>query len=226
MRDKRVLLCGLFGVSLLLLNAAAPWQADAAWIAVTNPSFESPDASGGPVSGIPPGWEGSGAVGVFRSPGFGQGASPSDGLQIAWFNVGNAILRQTLTDTYAANTDYALTVDVSPRVPASLGYTLDLVLYAGNDQSNEVKRQEFSYTVTDLFQPTTMTATAADVTAASAVGQSIRIAFENNVGSEVGNTDFDIDNVSLQAIPEPSTLALSAVGLLSLGLVGWRRRRR
>ncbi|MDA1277913.1 MAG: PEP-CTERM sorting domain-containing protein [Verrucomicrobia bacterium] len=32
--------------------------------------------------------------------------------------------------------------------------------------------------------------------------------------------------IELQAIPEPSTFALATLGLLSLGLVAWRRRRR
>jgi hypothetical protein len=37
-----------------------------------------------------------------------------------------------------------------------------------------------------------------------------------------------LDNIAITAftVPEPSTFALAAFGLLSLGLVGWRRRRR
>ena len=35
-----------------------------------------------------------------------------------------------------------------------------------------------------------------------------------------------LDNVLVQDIPEPSTLILTALGLVSLGCVSWRRRRR
>jgi hypothetical protein len=61
---------------------------------------------------------------------------------------------------------------------------------------------------------------------ASDVGDNFQIRFHEPSGS--GGAGLQLTNLNLSAvlIPEPSSLPLLASGLLSLGFVGWRRRRR
>lgn len=222
LKKSHPLRCFAFAVALLGFSAAS---SEAASVAITNPSFESPVTA--TFDGTVTGWEQGPNTGVFVAPGFGQGAAPVDGNQIAFFNASNATLRQTLAEAYAVNTDYTLSVWVSPRVPDSLNYDLDLVFYGGNDQSNEISRTtiDFSGASTDVFAQVSATATAAQINTVGAVGQSIRIAFENaHGGAPVAGVDLDLDMVEVMStqIPEPGMLGLFGVALSSLAI---RRRR-
>lgn len=215
-------------------------QANAANISIPNFSFENP-VTGGAVGEIDD-WTDPNACcdGVFVSPGFGQLAPPTDGNQIAFNNADIGQIFQTLVDTYQASTGYELSVDVSARAGPA-GTDMVMVLYEGiiNDfadlnAGNIVAQRTLTGAdgvLADQFGTFTLTASDADVAAAAAAGQSIGIGFFGAGGGTSGNSDFDLDNVQLVAtsasvVPEPSTLVLTTLGLLSLVLVGWRRRSR
>ena len=53
----------------------------------------------------------------------------------------------------------------------------------------------------------------------------IRYAFGSG-GTNFGLNGFDLESLAGPVVPEPSTLVLCGLSLISLGLVGWRRRRR
>ena len=228
----------LFTAIALLTFAAS--QAHAVSVNIPNFSFENP-VTGGAIGEIDDWTDPNGCCdGVFVSPGFGQGAAPTDGNQIAFNNADIGQIFQTLVDTYQANTGYELSVDVSARAGPA-GTDMVMVLYEGVisdfadlNAGNIVAQRTLTGAdgvVADQFNTFSLTAVAADVATAAAAGQSIGIGFFGAGGGTTGNSDFDLDNVRLEAtaanvVPEPATFSLAALGLLSLGVVGWRRRRR
>ncbi len=194
-------LCGLILSGLLVTLAAS---ANTTPVIIPNFSFESPVTTG--ATFINP-WPGPGFAGVFISPGFGQGASPTDGNQIAFLNADFGRIFRTLTDTFQAGNDYMLSVDVSARSGPGTD-SMRMVLYQGTisgpgdlNASNIIADATLSGAsgvVADQFNTFSVTATPADISAAGAIGQPIGIGFFGlNSGS--GTSDFDLDNVRLLA---------------------------
>ena len=203
----------IVAVSFLVAVAGV---AGAAAIPINNYSFESPVVNPNQWLQPPTGWTLVGNYfGAFRGNGeFGQNAAPTDGNQIAFFNVSSADGRQNLTSSYQGGMDYEMSIDIAARSPYGAAQDMDLILYANNDPNNIVKSRTLTGldVTADVFNTYTMTATAADVAAASAVGQMIGIRFAGNGGSA---GDFDMDNVRLdettavppqtyEAIPNPT----------------------
>jgi len=230
------LLFGLSVASLAALTILAN-NASAISISIPNFSFENPDlGASGAVATIDDWTDPSGCCdGVFVSPGYGQDAAPTDGDQIAFLNVDVGQIFQTLSTDYQANTDYTIQLDISARTgPAATDILV--ALYHGTisgvgdlNASNTVASTVLDGTdgvVADTFNTFSLSATAAEVSAVSGVGQPIGLGFFGNGGGTSGNSDFDLDNIRLDGtlIPEPSTFALAGLGLL--GLLGFTRRGR
>jgi autotransporter-associated beta strand protein len=206
-------------------------------ISVPNFSFQNPVTAS--VAGSIDNWSRAGAVGVFVPPSFGQDAGPTEGSQVAYMNADNGVIFQSLGTSWDATTNYQLRVDMSARSGPGTD-TMRIVLYKGTitgvgdlNAGNTVKSITLGPTVTaDQFKTYSLTALASDVSAVSAGGQAIGIAFYGlNSGS--GTTDFDLDNVRLytSAPPGPTftwdtsfgngATITEGSGTWQLGIGGW-----
>ena len=225
------------GMALLCVLSCSAMRVQAGPIGVPNFSFEFPLVNPGTFTGEIDDWTDIEPCcdGVFRAGEFGQAGAATDGVQIAFLNVDVGEIFQTLGTNFQVANDYGLSVDVSARSGPGTE-TIHVVIYQGTifgqgdlNATNIVSETTLtggSGVVADQFNMFSLTATAAQVSTAAAVGQPIGIGFFGlNAGS--GTTDFDLDNVRLDStlvIPEPSTMLLAVLGLYGLGLRGWRRR--
>jgi PEP-CTERM motif len=179
---------------------------------------ESHDSSGLPTADPTPGWKVSGGAGTINFYGTGKVSPPAtDGNNVAWANgflSAHGSLSQTLTTTYQAGLTYTLQVDAAsftylPHADYSIG------LYAGN------KLVAGGINPTPLTPGTFITASiSASIDASSPyVGQPISILLANAGNPPQGNAvAFDSVRLTSQVttVPEPSTWALAALGLLGL----------
>lgn len=196
---------------------------------------------------VPTGW--TAVNGSITAPDFGY-LNPDDGAYIGTkddssgvtgtmsgpnvFYFGTAVtgegIQQTLAPTFAANTDYSLTVALGSRVGSS-AFTgaLDVRLLAGSTliATNTFRNTAFDGTFADFSLNYTATANHSAL-----AGQALTIQFlENDANLPAKpNYEVDIDNIRLNAtasasaIPEPSTYA-AIFGALALGAAAYRRRR-
>jgi hypothetical protein len=216
-----------FFTALVATLAGYSATTNAATISIPNHSFELAAIADNTAAQGAANWTNAGVAdgfGRFWGGGdFGQAALPTDGNQIAFFGLAKADVRQTLVATYASLTDYEFKIDISGRESYPATAQMTIYLYADGNPANVVKSLTLdgSTVGNDVFHTYTFTATAADVLAASAVGETIGIRIDGT-GTTAG--DFDLDNVRLEAIavPEPGSLAL--LGLAGL-LIGALRRR-
>ena len=232
--------------SLLILTAclALPGAADASALVVTNPGFEAtptpngtflgngttgPEGLGWTVSNTGPTnsnrffgvWDPTG------TPSYVPARPAGENVAVIFLDdvLGlEARLQQVLADTLQLSTEYTLTVEVGNFRPSPggdpwnftgfPGYRVDLL--AGStvlaSDNNTLAPAE------GVFQTSTVTFTTGLAHANAGQPLAIRLVNLNGSGVEV-----NFDNVSLNAetVPEPSSLALLAVG----ALLGLRRRR-
>jgi hypothetical protein len=200
---------------------------------IENPSFEDPLLAPGEATTGAFRWQSTGIFGTFRPGEFGQDGIAPNGSQAGYINSGSGAVWQTLGISYDANTDYRLNFFLSARSgPALTDVSVALFQGAINDPSelnsgNIVAIQLFDGTtgvVSDEFRQFSLFVPASAVAAANAAGQAIGIGFfgvtVNGLGNNSieGNSDFDLDSVSLTVtpIPEPSTMALGLLGISML----------
>jgi hypothetical protein len=236
--------------SLLILAAslALPVAADAAALVVTNPGFEATPAANGMFNGTnttgPAGWGWTVAntgptndnrfFGVWNptgTPSYIPARPAGENIGVIFLDdvLGlEARLQQVLAATLELSTEYTLTVEVGNFRPSPggdpwnfagfPGYRVDLLAGATvlASDNNTLAPGE------GIF----LTSTVSFTTGAShpAAGQPLSIRLVNLNGPGAG-VEVNFDNVSLnaEAVPEPSGLALLAVGTL-IGLRGRRRR--
>jgi hypothetical protein len=205
-------------VAALLISLAA--LGSSAWadgITVQNNSFETvnpilglPDGCGtgcaynfGPITG----WTMSGVGGQFE-PG-GILSAPPDGSLVAFLN-GSSSLSQDLGVGLIAGLTYTLTLDVADRPGFADNYTIELV-----DGSHVLC--QYSNATTSIpsggYAPESCSFTAASS------GGDLGILILGNGGQ------LDVDNVSVTT-PEPASLAMLALGLFFLAMVGGFYQRR
>lgn len=236
--------------SLLILATflTLPVAADAAALVVTNPGFEATPAANGMFNGTnttgPAGWgwtvantgptNGNRFFGVWNptgTPSYIPARPAGENIGVIFLDdvLGlEARLQQVLADTLQLSTEYTLTVEVGNFRPSPggdpwnfagfPGYRVDLLAGATvlASDNNTLAPGE------GIF----LTSTVSFTTGAShpAAGQPLSIRLVNLNGPGAG-VEVNFDNVSLnaEAVPEPSGLALLAVGTL-IGLRGRRRR--
>ncbi|MBK1881046.1 PEP-CTERM sorting domain-containing protein [Luteolibacter pohnpeiensis] len=207
-------------------------QSDATLVSIDNYSFEQPDlGAGGATLAVPTGWN---STGVAEVGGVGNGwnggavnISNLDGVQAGWFNVtvGNG-LYQVLPDTYTTGQSYELTVGIVKASSAWTNWT------SGNEVTIELYYGDFNViasasVLSDSLNDsqgalTYFTASLSTVEAGDAwANQSIGIRLVSTVDNSGGANDWAVDNVTLNAVPEPGSMALA--GLSALLLI--RRRR-
>jgi hypothetical protein len=187
-------------------------------IAIKNPGFEAPaQALGGWTNDLPD-WSGPPAAGdafieyidTFNSEGVNH-LGIQNGEEVS----------QDLGVPLLPNTTYTLTVGVGRR---NATFTVEdndsrFGLYVGGDLADGgtllADASYNAFPLADLtFVDQTLTYTSGDTVPAGNLVVSLRTA---------GGSRAHFDNVRLEAVPEPATLALALVGLL--GLVGRMRRR-
>ena len=127
-------------------------------------------------------------------------------------------IQQTLSSTFSLSTDYTLTVARGTR-NSNFNNSLRMQLLAGSTllASRDVAPEPSGSRGTFLDYSTTYTASAANNTAnAGLVGQSLIIRFLEIDNPGNPQAEVDIDNVRLNAVPEPSSAAMLLVGMAAL----------
>ena len=132
--------------------------------------------------------------------------------------------------TFEVGLSYRLTVGVFGKSTLAPGSTLELSLYYLNDQNNPMTVGATTVTYSDTAFPTTtplsLTDYSVSVSTVAATdpwaGRHLGIKIESTTPLQMatgGNWDFD--NVRLEAVPEPATVALLAVGAGLLVFSRW-----
>jgi hypothetical protein len=215
-------LATMAAAALCVLSFAALGQA--ASIAISDPSFETPVLSGvGSFTNLSgTGWTSTGGSPVIDFAGTNQFVSLPDGNQVAIlddFN-GPGTLSQTLAATLSANTTYTLTFWVGNDLllPYS-GYTAALtaggVTLAGDNSA-------VSPTAGHFLQDTITFSSGASP---AQLGQALGITLSDVGFNAVAFDEFQLDGspTTVGAAPEPQTWMLLGGGLL---LLVWLRRGR
>lgn len=226
----------LIQVALLsTISFAQPMGAEAALVTINNPSFESPVTAPATFTGSqsagPAGWTvyNSGATNNQRFFGvwnpsttnsFVNGAPDGANVGVVFLenttNLAEAGLRQTLTSTLQLSMQYTLTVEVgnfSPADPGPFNFTgfpgYRVELFAGStlvaSDPNTLSPGE------GVFATSVVSFTTGSSHANAGQAMSIRLVNLNGPGTEV-----NFDNVRLDAspVPEPSTAAFGAIGMI------------
>ena len=234
----------LFRLLCLLGVLMLPTLGRAATLTIANFDFETGGLtvdggfSNGAGAVIPTGWQavpGSAPAGGFYgyfnpvndSGGYISGVSGTPGVTgtMAGPNVfyfGSAVngqgIQQTLSSNFSLSTDYTLTVARGTR-NSNFNNSLRMQLFAGSTllTSRDVAPEPSGSRGTFLDYSTTYTASAANNTAnAGLVGQSLIIRFLEIDNPGNPQAEVDIDNVRLNAVPEPSSAAMLLVGMAAL----------
>jgi hypothetical protein len=181
-------------------------------LTVVNGSFEDPDTAGGEYDnglGGFPGWTEVGGSATSGHQKIITSALASDGVQIAqirglWTVLDTSGITQILTDTFEAGT-YKLTFD-----GVSLGGTnAKAMILAGSDiiasDTFDLGAEMAAYSVLVTLDGSE-----------AAIGQTIGIRLQNYAGGGGAANLIGFDNVRMDIVPEPATMALLALGGLFL----------
>jgi hypothetical protein len=210
-------LCGI-GALALILSASTAQAASL----ITNGDFELITGGDG---GDATGWTKVGAYGIYdgvsnlNGPGTvfgswayvpGNGEDTSDGVY------------QTLTTILVAGMSYTLSFQANPWVSGGSS-NIRVGNYNSGSYDSDASYSSLSLSVIDT--PTTHTAWTLRSYTFTALGGEDTVYFGSALNSGLtpgSGSGYDIDNVSLVAVPEPSAALLGGLGLLAL----LRRRRR
>ena len=216
-------------VCMLIAVLALSASTFAASVAIVNAGFEDPVWTEGEWDYGVPGWDtfGPGPSSGTWNPDatgdvfYGYGGEAPEGLNVAWMEAGDdggasveGGIAQVLNDTLTTGMTYTLTVEVgnSYYYDWGQGYKVHLLaaftLLAEDDNSKAPP--------TDTFETSTVTYTYNPAQSAL-----LGMPLEIRLLAKPGNGELDVDNVRLDAVPEPATM-----GLLGMGALGLIRRRR
>jgi hypothetical protein len=204
-----------------------PAVADTINSLLTNPSFESGET----------GWAFSGSSGVYV-PGSAQYTAGSDGIagyapdgthvaQVPVPGAGSSgTITQVFTATYAASTDYTFTFWLGTPLGDTTPGT-DRIYFLESTTGTTGSYVQDGLIAFDVVAPAagqwaeyTVTETAADISAAGAVGDFIGIEFFAAGSSNGQEVDIDISPT-----PLPAALPLFVGGLGLMGFLGLRKRK-
>ena len=233
----------------LVLATFSAVGAAAQSLPVTNPSFESPQVPAGfPASTFVDGWQKNPPpppewgitpdqwdqmAGIFPNPAAGQPRHivNASGTQVAFvFAVPGVALTQLTANTFTPGLAY--TLDVGLRGGGAL--TPGTQFYVGLFYTDGVSRTSIASTVVSATDELTNTDTLRTISVALGTVSKTDAWSGRQIGIELsalspngtqGIAYWEADTVQLTAVPEPSTWALGATGLLVLGAAAMNRRR-
>ncbi len=206
--------------------ALAGSAAQAHFVPIVNPSFESPDVSTSPFlsAGVITGWQVGGVGGVYaprQIPGT-FGAAPN-GNQIAYTGPGNGSIIFQDVGPVTPGGIYTLSVEVGQRLDFPLFDFRLLLGFGGHDLASSTF---FAAAANPVGIPTPGTYALATVTGVAPINASgdLLVFLEGgNSGAFGAPGQAGWDSVSL-FLPEPFSAVLLATGLLALTVVRSRRR--
>ncbi|MBN1555813.1 MAG: PEP-CTERM sorting domain-containing protein [Phycisphaerae bacterium] len=202
----------------------------AALVTLTNPGFEdlggaTPPADGDGVQGVMPGWSilpnSTDAAGTHDPSALQVAGEAHGGTYAAYANdteySGPLAVRQTTSATWQANTQYTLTVYVARRTDLPGEETTGQAQFQLRDGTTDdpVIVDTFDVTGSGEWFAATLQVTTSDSDAF--LGNLIAVQFRTVSGVQLLYDDISLD---AEAIPEPTTL-----GLLAVGALGVLRRR-
>jgi hypothetical protein len=207
--------------ALLVAAACAAPAAQAASITVNNASFESQVLTDGNWTHTITGWVLSGLSinGGVLNPTVGAGAGKHfsnnvpDGDNVAWLDIGT--ISQTLSTTLAANSTYTLMVDVGDRKDLVFKPYAVSLLAGGNVLATESSLIPNNGFLTSVITFTTSSSSAY-------LGQSLGISLTSS-GQQVDFDNVRLSVAAVQAVPEPTSVALFLAGLGWMGMAIRRR---
>lgn len=239
----------------VIVSLAVPVSAEWIPMTVNNFSFETPALSdGGWQAGAPTGWtmyvSGTGAHVGAQNPQNSQYAgttyvsptqpgylpAPAQGLQFCYVNVG-------LSGGYISNATYIyqslgkIEANYSYRATAAIGKRLDftsfpsgweLSLRYGGSGWNGTLLASINETQSQAPSPGTFVDLSCMFNSdnfPAAIGQTMYVVFKATPPNTSQLYQLNLDNIRVEKIPEPSTIALLAGGLVGLLCYAWRKRR-
>ena len=165
--------------------------------------------------------DGVGAIGVFIGKGGGRyGAILEDGGEQKISFVDPFTADQQVQGDGVSELDIAGTFTIGMSITDTGSDATSTFAYTFTQESN-VWQMDLSFQdLIDAVSPHSTTASDL-IAAARDPGQEVGYAYYTFLGATNGNEVFDNTSV----VPEPSSVVLAGLGLLSLALWGWRRRR-
>ena len=214
---------------LFIFMIASVGSASAESLTVLNHSFEEPDASvdGMLVMCAVPGWYRYYVSGVVNRSGTNPYATRisamPDGTDQAGFGNSNSGFIQNLTATLEANTEYTFMVDVGlPTELTFAGASINLASTGdGGVTVDYLTAETESLVAPAVGEWSTWVKTFVTGATPVGLGNQLRIELCSNPSDQVL---FDNVRLSAVAVPEPSTI-VALIGMLSIGLMGLRRKR-
>ena len=187
-------------------------------ITIVNSGFEQLNLGSGAYAYAAPGWTTVGDSGTQNSvPFFNPGAIPQ-GTNTGFIGANQGALEQTLSATFERGSTYALDFFIGRRLDFSQNNTYIVTVFsaARGPINGLVGRWENPVfpAATGLFLPVHLEFSPTE----NVIGEAITLRFER--GPQAGQ--FHIDDVTLNAVPTPSSAALLGVSTL----IATRRRRR